>query len=1173
LYNYKLSPIFKLLLVLILFSQVLLAVPISYQSEAKKVATFSSVFLYNMDYRNLSSAIRPFMNDKTIVAIEIDDSISKERIYTIYRDKNKLHENSKIPKNILNNASVKHKVIYHTEKVGTLTLYYIKAVNEATYLTQEEKNWIKTNTITVGVEQWDPIVFLNSSSNIDGLSGDFIKKIANKTGLKMTFISDTWDNLLSDFKNKKIDLLPATYYTKEREKIGFYSTPYFKVKDYIYVKDTENNIQSLKDLNGKKLAIEKEYGTIPRIQKNFPNIKLVITTDIDDSIHKVLSGEVDAFYESGITAEKKFLDEFIVGLKGFPIVSFKVSKLHFLSTINKPILQSILQKSLDSISTKENNEILSNWFLVEKKQSHKISLTKKEEKWIQKHPLIHFVADPNWAPFEFLNVKTGKSSGIAQGYLKYISQKTGLKFELTKIKNWDDGVRKINNRESDMFSCVKETAQRAKILNFSDHYLNFPVVMITDNTKNYLPNVAALNGKKVVLIKGYAITGIIQKDYPKIDILLVENIKQALQKVSDGDAYAYISTLPAASYNINKHGFFNLKVTGKTEYQFPLSIALRNDWDKTGINIINKALRSITKEGKDAIYNRWVSITFDEEVDYTLLWQISGVFLLLMIVALYWHRKQQKLLKEVEISQRRFSALFNLSPDGIAILNEKGIFVDCNEMVLKLYGVKTREDFIGTTPDLYSPLKQELGKLSADASKQHMKDLLTKGTQKFEWIHKNIDTDETFDAEIVLSPVILDKQIFVIAIVRDISERKYLEFEIIKQKEFVQTLLDSQEQLIITTDGKTLLSANETFFDFFAVDSTDDFIQTYDAKCICNTFNTKAPEDYLQIKMGKEEWIDYVISRSFDITHKVMISRGSVDYIFSVTAAKLPGNDGIKSAVFTNITEMEKAKVEIDEINKHTRESIEYAALIQSALIPNNNDMRKYFKDQFVIWQPKDTVGGDIYLFDELRHEDECLLMVIDCTGHGVPGAFVTMLVKAIEREITAKIITSDEIVSPSKILSIFNKKMKQLLKQESIDSISNSGFDGGIIYYNKKEKIIKYAGAETALFYVKDDELKVIKGNRYSVGYKKCSMDYEYQEHTIEVKEEMRFYLSTDGYLDQNGGEKGFCFGKKKFQNIINEYYLKTMADQQEIFLNKLEEYQGKEETNDDITLVGFKI
>jgi serine phosphatase RsbU (regulator of sigma subunit) len=268
-----------------------------------------------------------------------------------------------------------------------------------------------------------------------------------------------------------------------------------------------------------------------------------------------------------------------------------------------------------------------------------------------------------------------------------------------------------------------------------------------------------------------------------------------------------------------------------------------------------------------------------------------------------------------------------------------------------------------------------------------------------------------------------------------------------------------------------------------------------------------------------------------------------------------------------------KLKELANEANKRITESIEYASLIQDALIPDDETFGKYFQGFFTLWSPKDVVGGDIYFFDELRNKDECLLMIIDCTGHGVPGAFVTMLVKAFERQTVAEIRNSDKTVNTANLLGVFNRDMKRLLKQESIDSISNAGFDGAIIYYNKKDRIIKFAGAETPLFYIEDEELKMIKGNRYSVGYKKCSMDHEYEEHTIEVKEGMQFYLTTDGYIDQNGGDKAFPMGNKSFKNIINKYHGETMADQRKFFLDELQEYQRKEERNDDVTLIGFKI
>jgi len=200
--------------------------------------------------------------------------------------------------------------------------------------------------------------------------------------------------------------------------------------------------------------------------------------------------------------------------------------------------------------------------------------------------------------------------------------------------------------------------------------------------------------------------------------------------------------------------------------------------------------------------------------------------------------------------------------------------------------------------------------------------------------------------------------------------------------------------------------------------------------------------------------------------------------------------------------------------------------------------------------------------------------MLIDCTGHGVPGAFVTMLVKAIERQIVSKIENDKNIdVSPAWILSYFNKTMKKLLQQEDKNSISNSGFDGGIIYYNRKNQILKFAGAETPLFYIQDEQLSIVKGNRHSIGYKKSKLDYVFKDHVFKVKEGMQFYLTTDGYIDQNGGKKGFPFGKKALSTLFKDNFNLSFQEQKTTLLEALQNYQLHNERNDDITLLGFQI
>ena len=299
---------------------------------------------------------------------------------------------------------------------------------------------------------------------------------------------------------------------------------------------------------------------------------------------------------------------------------------------------------------------------------------------------------------------------------------------------------------------------------------------------------------------------------------------------------------------------------------------------------------------------------------------------------------------------------------------------------------------------------------------------------------------------------------------------------------------------------------------------------------------------------------------------------GSYYWVYAVIYPEYDENNKVfeYSAIRQDITSQKR----LEELNKNIQSSIEVASFIQESILPTNNFINSCFSDKFIIWEPKDTVGGDIYFLEKLRNTEECLLMVIDCTGHGVPGAFVSMLIKAIEKQITQKLIDNPkEQINPGEILQSFNRELKEILKQKKRNLASNVGFDGGIIYYNKKEKIIRYAGASNTLIYYDKKEIRTIKGDRHSIGYKNSDIDYEFRNHEIKVEKGMKFYLFSDGYIDQIGGDKNHSFSKRRTINIIDKNKDKPMNQQKEILLEELKNYQGAMERIDDVTFLAVEI
>jgi PAS domain S-box-containing protein len=302
--------------------------------------------------------------------------------------------------------------------------------------------------------------------------------------------------------------------------------------------------------------------------------------------------------------------------------------------------------------------------------------------------------------------------------------------------------------------------------------------------------------------------------------------------------------------------------------------------------------------------------------------------------------------------------------------------------------------------------------------------------------------------------------------------------------------------------------------------------------------------------------------------------------IYSVNGFKdTQGNPAGLIGVFVDITKqkeieekLQNAMNELEELHKRVKSSIEYAGMIQSSLISSPEVLKKYFKQSYAVWQAKDTIGGDIYIFEELS-KDECMLFLIDCTGHGVPGALGTVLVKTIERNIYKNILTGkDKTISPANLLSVFNKSIKNLLKQEDKETFSNVGFDGTIFYYNKKTNQLKFSSANNIVMLLRDGKIEEFKGDRQSVGYR-TSDEYIYKEHILELKENDTIFASTDGLFDQNGGKKDLPMGRKGVKNILLENKDENLNDVKELIFYELCLYQADNKRNDDIAFLSFKI
>ncbi|MDG1476298.1 MAG: response regulator [Vicingaceae bacterium] len=259
-----------------------------------------------------------------------------------------------------------------------------------------------------------------------------------------------------------------------------------------------------------------------------------------------------------------------------------------------------------------------------------------------------------------------------------------------------------------------------------------------------------------------------------------------------------------------------------------------------------------------------------------------------------------------------------------------------------------------------------------------------------------------------------------------------------------------------------------------------------------------------------------------------------------------------------------KQKEELEKKNNEINQSLIYAKRIQDALLPIKLNIEKSLPEHFIIFKPLDMVSGDFYWFKKI--DNLIFTAVVDCTGHGIPGALMSIL----GFELLFNVIESKGIHEPSEILSEMHKSMVKALKQKS--SGVQDGMDMAICCINTSNKTIKFSGAKNHLLFINNGKLNIIKGNALPIGGM-IDLERDYKQHVISYDEDMTFYLSSDGYYDQFGGPNSKKMLRKSFMNLIKINHSKSLEKQRELLIEKLALWQGKEDQVDDITIFGFKI
>lgn len=258
---------------------------------------------------------------------------------------------------------------------------------------------------------------------------------------------------------------------------------------------------------------------------------------------------------------------------------------------------------------------------------------------------------------------------------------------------------------------------------------------------------------------------------------------------------------------------------------------------------------------------------------------------------------------------------------------------------------------------------------------------------------------------------------------------------------------------------------------------------------------------------------------------------------------------------------------ELEKKNRDITSSLEYAQRIQNAILPTEKVFARGFSDKFVLYIPKDIVSGDFYWYAE--KEDTSLIAAVDCTGHGVPGAFMSI----IGYSNLNKIVLEKGFTDPQVILSMLDREVTEILKQKEDDSDSRDGMDISLCTLDRKKKKLTFSGAYRPMYLLRNKELSEFKGSPFPIGGKfKFKKQKVFFNETIDLQKGDTLYIFSDGYADQFGGNGSQKFMTKNFKNLLINLQEHTMDEQKHILHYEFESWRGDHKQMDDILIIGLR-
>jgi len=535
-------------------------------------------------------------------------------------------------------------------------------------LSSEERAFLEKHpTIVLGSDRlWHPYVIVSPEGDITGYDAEMLDLINRVSGAHFVLEAGEWSKMQEKAKQRLIDGLSTGAAIESRKSYVDFSDVYITVSKMVIVASSNpKNIYSLEDLKGKTIAIMQGNLADKRSAKHFPDSTIKHFATVEAVLEAVASGEADATFANGSTL---FLANEL-GMPYFKRIAVLPEKLELVLAVRNdwPEAITIINKALKKISKERFEALQRKWFWQDQAMPliyEPLKLNDEQKHYLKETGRIKFCLDPDRMPLEA--IRRGEANGAGSDLVRLFSDRLDIPFSLVPTYTQEDSLLLLEKGECDIMPMMMPSRSRSSRYFFTTPYLSVPTILATTYEKPYISNLHTLGSKSIGIVRNYVYREFLEDRYPDIHFIEFDSIRQGLEAVEYGKVFGFVDNLYVIGYQIQKHFISQLKITCKLDQSLQLSVGINKD--NTRLHpIMQQVIDSLEPSVIDKIISQWLSVTYEKEPDYTILWEIlAAVFVILLlffyrhyILSRYNRQLKREVTKKVDEMQQKDEILIN----------------------------------------------------------------------------------------------------------------------------------------------------------------------------------------------------------------------------------------------------------------------------------------------------------------------------------------------------------------------------------------------------------------------------------------------------------------------------------------------------------------------------------